>query len=433
MDDVFMSDSRKRLWYARNSIIETLTTMGVSPGFIDRDYTIARGCAIITKWMAALAMPTLTSVMGPAFSKAFDEFKLTAPDMTIDVMAPCGIVVSGDAISIVGGAYKFKFKSATSDLSDCYIIPVSRSDLQGASEWTEFVALFPTALIREFMILMDSAKSAERQLSSTKLRLDVYNGPPIKIQPAKLDDIMVEPQVKAQFVDDVIAFLSRKSWYETRNIPWNRKYLLNGPPGTGKTSLIRWLISSLGMPAFGFDFSDKRASGGDFVSALNLAASMAPSFFVLDDMDRVMDTDNASGVNQHVIQTALSGVGSLDGVIVVATSNDPKNLLAGAMGRRFDVMVTLNLPDDVMRRAYLNKMFSKDSVSATTIDRVSSETQGWSYSDLLAVVTSAANNSMSRRSNKIEDQDVLVGHTMTRGKKTASPAFKNADDEQEED
>lgn len=46
---------------------------------------------------------------------------------------------------------------------------------------------------------------------------------------------------------DVRDFLSRRSWYVDRGIPYRRGFLLYGPPGTGKSSAVVALASALGM------------------------------------------------------------------------------------------------------------------------------------------------------------------------------------------
>jgi hypothetical protein len=61
--------------------------------------------------------------------------------------------------------------------------------------------------------------------------------------------------VERDFVQDLSKFLSSATTYAQRGIPFKRGYILNGPPGTGKSSLIKAMARELGISLFVMNLS----------------------------------------------------------------------------------------------------------------------------------------------------------------------------------
>jgi SpoVK/Ycf46/Vps4 family AAA+-type ATPase len=100
----------------------------------------------------------------------------------------------------------------------------------------------------------------------------------------------------------------------------------------------------------------------DVLHLFEKAAAYTPALAVLEDLDRAFPTAGERTEERTVsFQTLLNcpdSVGTQDGVIVVATTNDPTCLDAAILKRpgRFDRMVQFRNPNADLRREHYRRL-----------------------------------------------------------------------------
>lgn len=65
-----------------------------------------------------------------------------------------------------------------------------------------------------------------------------------------LANTILSTRVQKELVDDLNDFIASEEYYNSKGIPYKRGYLLHGPPGTGKTSIIKAFASTYGFDIY---------------------------------------------------------------------------------------------------------------------------------------------------------------------------------------
>lgn len=147
--------------------------------------------------------------------------------------------------------------------------------------------------------------------------------------------------------DDMASFLTAETEYVRRGLPWHRGYLLHGPPGTGKTSIVRALAAHFGLDLWYAPLGDLTKD----TSLLSLINDVGPrSILLLEDVDvfhatRARD-DEPGGISMAGLLNALDGVATPHGLISFLTTNDV-SVIDDALLRpgRVDLREEIGLPD----------------------------------------------------------------------------------------
>lgn len=161
-----------------------------------------------------------------------------------------------------------------------------------------------------------------------------------------LDSVILPPGQKQRVVDDLERFLKAEPRYAELGAPWHRGYMFHGPPGTGKTSLVKALATHFGLDLWYAPLSDLK----DETGLMNLISEVSPrSVLLLEDIDTVRISHDREqegpGITMSSLLNALDGVATPHGLIVFMTTNHYE-MLDDALTRagRMDMIEEIKLP-----------------------------------------------------------------------------------------
>ncbi|KAF2133185.1 26S protease regulatory subunit 8 [Dothidotthia symphoricarpi CBS 119687] len=147
-----------------------------------------------------------------------------------------------------------------------------------------------------------------------------------------LDSVALERGVKERIVEDMEAFISSRTWYLDRGIPYRRGYLLYGPPGTGKSSFIQALAGHLDFNIAILNVSERGLTD----DRLNHLLTKVPrrTLVLLEDVDVAFmnrktpgpDGFASASVTFSGLLNALDGVASAEERIIFLTTNHVERL-----------------------------------------------------------------------------------------------------------
>ncbi|GJO05488.1 ATPase [Mycobacterium marinum] len=247
-----------------------------------------------------------------------------------------------------------------------------------------------------------------------------------------LDDVGDMAQAKQALTEAVLWPLQHPDTFARLGVEPPRGVLLYGPPGCGKTFVVRALASTgqLSVHAVkGSELMDKWVGSSEKAvrELFRRARDSAPSLVFLDEVDALAPRRGQSfdsGVGDRVVAallTELDGIEPLRDVVVLGATNRP-DLIDPALLRpgRLERLVFVEPPDAEARREILRTAGKSIPLSADVdLDEVAAGLDRYSAADCVALLREAALTAMRR---SIDAADVTAAD-LSAARQTVRPSL----------
>jgi chaperone BCS1 len=195
----------------------------------------------------------------------------------------------------------------------------------------------------------------------------------------KLSSVVLKQGQKESILEDLHRFFAARERYEALGIPWRRGYMLYGPPGSGKTSLVTALASELSLNVCVLSLASPNVTDEKIGNLLSSVPRR--SVILIEDVDAFFQhrskADSSVRVSYSGFINALDGVAAHEGSVVFLTTNHPQLIDEAAIrSGRVDFRMELGLCD----RDQLERMFLKffDDAEAAKLFADTLEPGQWS-------------------------------------------------------
>lgn len=204
------------------------------------------------------------------------------------------------------------------------------------------------------------------------------------------DGLVLSKDLKHRLEADVAGFFSPgvRQLYADIQTPYRRGVLLHGPPGNGKTSIIRVLGALLPTVSGIILRTHSQLENDDLCSIGAAWKRHAPAMLIIEDLDTLFES---SRVTVSAFLNMLDGLTDVpdDGLMIIGTTNHPERLDPAINSRpgRFDVLLSIPNPSKALRCEMLSRLLPKDNKD--TVDEFARMSDGFSFAHLREAVSLA--------------------------------------------
>lgn len=242
-------------------------------------------------------------------------------------------------------------------------------------------------------------------------------------------------ELETFFQDYIIDIVQHPDDYKKMGIDFPSAFILQGPPGCGKTFAVEKLVDYLGWPCFTLDSGNVGSpyiheTSKKISSLFDEAIEKAPSVLVIDEMESFLSNRSDSGIgNGHHVEEVAEFLRKIPEatkkhVLVVAMTNmisriDPAIRRKG----RFDHILEVGMPSSQEVKAVLENGLSKvPHDEGINLSEIADSLSGHPLSDVAFTLREAARITAKKHQNAITQETFMSVLTSMGKNKSHSPA-----------
>jgi transitional endoplasmic reticulum ATPase len=255
----------------------------------------------------------------------------------------------------------------------------------------------PKEVLEKLKVTRDDFDYALRMVQPSAMREVLVEIPKIK-----WEDVGGLEEVKQSLKETVELPLKNPECFKRLGIRPPRGILIYGPPGCGKTYIVKALANESGTNFIAVKGPEILTmwvgeSERKLREVFKRAKQVAPAIILFDEIDALAPkrgVDMGSRVTEQIVSqllTEMSGIEEMEGVVVIGTTNRP-DIVDPALLRpgRFDRLIYVPAPDEKTRMEILKVHTRGMPLKGVSLDKLAKDTDGYSGADLEALSREAA-------------------------------------------